>query len=99
MAFIKYTTGEVKTAEQYYQCACYSDEHMVKVYQDFEDNQVYLIIALRKFGFFRRLWAGIKYILGYECKFGHFDEFIFQSEDVTCFRKVLEQAEIKIANP
>lgn len=93
MAFIKCTSGVVKTVKEYYQCSCYSDEHLIKVFLNLEDNQLILTVGLRKFNFFQRLVAGIKYIFGYECKCGHFDEFVFQPEDITRFKKVLEKAE------
>ena len=93
MPFIKYTQGTVSEIEEYYQCACYSDEHVIKAMLDREDNQVHLIVGLKKFGFFGRIIPAIKYLFGHECKYGHFDDFIFQIEDVISFRKILELAE------
>lgn len=93
MAFIKYTQGPINTIEEYYQCSCFSDEHMVKVILYKEDKMLSLIIALRKFNFWNRIIPAIKYLFGYECKYGHFDDFLFQPDDITSFRKVLEEAE------
>ena len=37
-------------------------------------------IHLAKRSFLERLIYGIKYIFGYQCKYGAFDEFIFKKE-------------------
>ena len=94
MAFIKYTTGVVNEIEEFYQCACHSEEHLIKVYIDLETNQAHLIVALKKFGFFKRLIQGIKYLFGHESDFGHFDDFIFNAEDIPQFIKTLERVKI-----
>jgi hypothetical protein len=33
-----------------------------------------------KYGFWRRFVAGMKYIFGYKCRYGQWDEFIFKPE-------------------
>jgi hypothetical protein len=48
---------------------------------DEEDNNVYCHIHLVQHGFWKRLKAGLKYIFGYKCRFGQWDEFIFKAED------------------
>jgi hypothetical protein len=57
-----------------------------------DDNNAYLHIFLRERRFFKRLLYGIKYIFGYKCKYGHWDEIILNdthSETLmpTCARK------------
>jgi hypothetical protein len=42
-------------------------------------------------GVFRRLWAAIKYVAGYRCRYGEWDEFILSTMDVIRLRSFLEQ--------
>ena len=41
----------------------------------------YVHIHLNKQTFWERLVHGVKYIFGYQCRYGAFDEFIFNPED------------------
>jgi len=63
-------------------CECYSYEHQAIFWYDDEDKQLYATVHLITHkGFFKRLWIGIKYAFGYNCRFGNWDEFIFKPED------------------
>lgn len=68
-------------------CKCSSVEHQIVIYHNEDDNLVYCLIHLSKRSFWKRLVHGIKYIFGYKSKYGHWDEFIFNSNDA---QKVLE---------
>ena len=57
-------------------CDCSSREHQIIIEHDNEDNLTYCHIHLVKHGFWRRLKAGLKYIFGYKCRYGQWDEFI-----------------------
>ena len=57
-------------------CECSSNEHNIQVKHDKEDNLFYLNIFLSNGNFFYRLKNAIKYIFGYKCKYGHFEEII-----------------------
>lgn len=59
-------------------CDCSSCEHQLILHYDVEDNDrlVYATIHLVKLPFFKRLWMGIKYIFGYKCCYGNFEEMI-----------------------
>ena len=57
-------------------CACHNVEHQMIMYYDDEDNMVYVEFHLVKLPFFKRLKNGIKYIFGYESKYGDFDEIL-----------------------
>jgi hypothetical protein len=64
-------------------CACSSAEHQIMINVDNDDPKdpiVYCTIHLAKLSFFERLVHGIKYIFGYRCKYGDFEEFIFKPE-------------------
>ncbi len=69
-------------------CECNSREHQIIIHHDTDDNVVYCHIHLQKSGFWRRLLVGIKYIFGYKCRFGHWDEFIWTVEHAPQLRKL-----------
>lgn len=61
-------------------CKCNSTEHQIVISFDEEDNQAYCHIHLNSQKFWSRIKLGMKYIFGYHCRFGHWDEFIFNYE-------------------
>ena len=61
-------------------CSCNSRQHQIVIQYDEEDNLIYCHIHLSHRGFWQRLISGFKYIFGYHCRYGHWDEFIFQQE-------------------
>ena len=71
-------------------CSCENTEHQI-VFSWFEDEvvgNVYATIHLRKKSFWTRLKYGIKYIFGYQCRYGAFDEFIFCPNDARKLKKI-----------
>lgn len=58
-------------------CECHSSEHQIIITYCNEDNIYYAHIHLTNTNFWSRLIGGIKYIFGYKCKYGNWDEFIF----------------------
>jgi hypothetical protein len=54
------------------------------------DRTVYIHTHLAKFGFWYRLKYGIKYIFGFQSRYGAFDEFLINPEDVGKFEKVVK---------
>lgn len=65
-------------------CECHSVEHQVVFRYDDEDDEVYMNIYLNKPSFLKRL----KYLFGYKCRFGHWDEVIIHKDK---FRKAIEK--------
>ena len=77
-------------------CSCHSTEHQyIFLYEDEPysdgkiDRSVYIHTHLNTYPFWKRLIKGVRYIFGYHCKYGHFDEFIINPEDVGKFEKVV----------
>ena len=71
-------------------CSCENTEHQI-VFSWFEDDDVanvYATIHLRKKSFWTRLKYGIKYIFGYQSRYGAFDEFIFNPNDARKLKKI-----------
>lgn len=70
----------MKIEEEILICECNSVEHQIVFRYDEEDNYVYCSMHLAKYNFFKRLVNGIRYIFGYRCRYGDFEEFIFKKE-------------------
>jgi hypothetical protein len=69
-------------------CDCSSREHQIIIQHDNDDNLTYCHIHLVKHGFWRRVEAGLKYIFGYKCRYGEWDEFIFKPEHAKQLREL-----------
>jgi hypothetical protein len=69
---------------EYFECSCHSPEHLLtfRFWEDKYGSEVSAYVFLRPEPFHKRIWAGIKYIFGYTCKYGYFDEFILDRKDV-----------------
>lgn len=82
---------------EYFICSCENTEHQI-VFSWFEDDDVanvYATIHLRKKSFWARLKYGIKYIFGYQCRYGAFDEFIFNPNDARKLERITRWLRIK----
>lgn len=68
-------------------CDCHSVDHqLVLIHSEDEHGgriypNCYAYVYLRRKNFWGRIKYGIKYIFGYQCNYGAFDEFIFNPED------------------
>jgi hypothetical protein len=72
-------------------CECESSEHqmIIRYFNDDEYPEVYLDIHLAKKPFWHRIKYAFKYIFGYQCKYGAFDEFIFNEEHLQSLENVV----------
>jgi len=61
-------------------CDCSSVEHQIVISYNLEDGTAYCSIHLSSVGFFRRVLNAFKYVFGYKCKYGHFEEFVLSKE-------------------
>lgn len=64
-------------------CDCSSAEHKMVLRYDDDKNlgrMVYVEIHLVNKRWYERLWVGIKYILGYKCCYGNFEEMVLSSK-------------------
>ena len=75
---------------KYLECACYSSEHTLRFIYDQEENELYTEVHLNSYGFVKRLLIAIKYIFGYQSKYGSFDCFIMNPKDRKKLIKILE---------
>lgn len=68
-------------------CTCSSNEHIMIFDYDKDFNQIYASVHLRKLSWGKRLIKAIKYLFGYSCEFGNFEEFIIDKTNVSEFKK------------
>lgn len=84
---------ESKMQQETLICQCSSIEHQISFswVEDKElEGEVYMEIHLSKLSFWERLKHGIKYIFGYRCMYGDFDEVIIKKEDVHKLERIVE---------
>lgn len=84
----------------YFECQCESDEHRLvftledEEFPNFEDwwePELYVSAYLKDWEpWYKRLWKGLKYIVGRKTKFGHFDTMLVKREDVDTFIEMME---------
>ena len=71
-------------------CRCYNIEHQL-VFSAFDDCLLVSTHLTPEYNIWKRIWYGIKYIFGYKCRYGHFDEFIFNPDDYIRLRNFLDE--------
>lgn len=76
----------------FFECDCGSDEHILRFTLDTHDEHViYAHVFLNQHrNIFERIWIAIKYIFGYKCKYGHWDEWILREEDALRLKAMVE---------
>ena len=74
-------------------CDCSSTEHQIVVSYDADDNVAYCHIHLAKRNFFRRVILGLRYIFGYHCKYGHWEEFVWGKKHIKPLKKLISKIE------
>ena len=62
-------------------CSCGAHEHQINFWYERDYNSVYVYMHLARYGFFKRLWFGIRYILGVKSRHGEFPEIIIDHND------------------
>jgi len=69
-------------------CQCHSAEHQI-IFREFDDEKmVCMKVHLNKLPIIKRIWYALKYIFGFQSKYGAFAEFIFKPEDAEIVEKI-----------
>lgn len=76
-------------------CSCGSTEHQMVFHPSpFEnEKEVFIHIHLNKRPWLERLKYGMKYIFGYQCAYGAFDEMIISKDNVGKLKEVIKYLE------
>lgn len=82
-----------KSTELTIRCACHGPQHTVIFDYDMTDGDLYLTFHLNDGGFWWRLRRGLKYILGFKQRWGHWDEVVVKWEDCKKIQTLLELRE------
>ena len=91
-----------QTKKDLFVCSCHNTEHqMVVLYGEDEINDVkypmvYIHTHLVKRPFWQRVGYGLKYIFGHQSRYGAFDEFIINPDDVELEEMRLESSYIDL---
>lgn len=72
-------------------CECSSSEHqmIIRYFPDDDYPEVYVDVHLVKRSFFKRLKYAIKYLFGYQSKYGAWDEIVLNSQHITSLQDVV----------
>lgn len=71
-------------------CSCYSNEHIILLEGFKEDKEIILSIHLARLPWYGRIWHAIKYIFGYGCKYGNFEEIIITEKNAKKIKEYIE---------
>ena len=82
--------------QQLFVCDCgdVSHQFILSWYPEDGDwsDELYIQIHLNQSnGFWKRLWHGIKYVFGYKCRFGAFDEILLDKNSAARLRNSLDE--------
>jgi phage-related protein len=75
-------------------CDCHSTEHQLILRHDPDEEYYNLFINVHLITYknvFKRIWVSLKYIFGYKCRYGHWDEFILNKKDADRFIEILKK--------
>lgn len=76
------------------ECSCNSDEHELKFTIEAEEGYIYISTFLNHYRpWYKRAWVAIKYIFGYKCKYGHFDNTLLDSKGVLQLKHIISEYE------
>lgn len=75
-------------------CACYNVEHQIIFTYDPEWDEIDALVYLRPDNFFKRIKNAVKYIFGHRSRYGDFDVFIFNNNDIERLKTVLNNVSI-----
>jgi len=85
---------------EYFDCDCHTPDHTVRfVYTPAEIDwkpELHIEVQLCKTkNIFQRIWAAIKYICGYECRYGHWDNTMIESKDLERLRDLVTKTHLE----
>ena len=78
---------------EYFECGCFDQDHLLSFHLCKDDGEIYCNVNLSDFGFWKRVWLGIKYILGVDEKYGHYGSWTISWEDTKRLVELAQKAE------
>jgi hypothetical protein len=83
----------MKDHRLYLECSCHAPEHTIRFSYIADDDNPELFVDVSLSGrprWHKRVWNAIKYIFGYRCQYGHFNEFIYDLDEAAQLKEFLE---------
>lgn len=83
MSVFKLTTPKFDEHSIIINCDCYYPEHGLRMtyFDDDDDYGLIIEVHLTTYkNFFKRIWVALRYVFGYRCRYGEWDEVIVQPE-------------------
>lgn len=77
--------------KKYIECTCSSTQHVIVFWYDSSDIISLEIQLNPSGGFFTRLIRAIKYLFGFKCKYGHWEEVLIQKKQAQEIIQILDQ--------
>jgi len=78
----------------YVECDCTSGEHTIRFVLESDEVYPHIYVNMQlshSRSFFKRLWLAVKYVFGYECKYGHWDETLLTADEVEKLRGLCDR--------
>ena len=75
-------------------CGCAEHQVLLQYFPDEDDKfkVLYLTIHLVTYmNIFRRLWAALRYVFGYHCRYGHWDEIVVTKKTAAEMRDFIDK--------
>ena len=70
-------------------CNCGLPEHQFAITEDKEEDWYYMNVHLSTGNFWNRLIVAVKYLFGYRCKYGEFEEIIIDRDQANRITRFL----------
>jgi len=76
-------------------CECGSLSHVYQLWYDEEEGDLHWYVTIRQYrSFLQRIWRALGYIVGKKARFGDYDGFIINPDDIKAIRRFLDKAEV-----
>lgn len=79
-------------------CSCHSTEHQMVIHHDADPLYgpiCYVHVHLNQRSFWHRVKYAIKYVFGYKCRYGAWDEFILEPKHIPVLEETLHYLQSK----
>lgn len=90
-------TFDTGMRHEYFDCICDTEEHTMRFtyfideWNDIHDDEVYITVYLRDYGFWTRCKQAIKHVFGYKSRYGDWQCTTIKREDAERLRTLLDQ--------
>lgn len=82
-------------AEEIFDCACHDPAHTMRfsLWKDSSGPDLVVTVHLTPKPFLQRVWQALRYVIGRNLPYGHFEEALLQVEDMSRLKRLLDEFE------